>query len=80
MLVLIDTDAAGAVHCTERLRAVLARRQLPHPLGRLTISLGVASVVPPRDAHEDEAMQLLKAADVALYRAKQEGRDRVAVA
>lgn len=80
VLVLVNTDAAGAVICAERLRAALAQRQLPHPLGHVTVSLGVAALVPPRHAGPDEAMQLLNAADAALYRAKQQGRDRVVVA
>ncbi|NVK39997.1 MAG: diguanylate cyclase [Oceanospirillaceae bacterium] len=40
----------------------------------VTISMGVASMVPSLDARPQ---QLLKEADEALYRAKHEGRDRV---
>jgi len=45
-------------------------------VGAATLSLGVASF--PKHGLEGEA--ILKAADTALYRAKQEGRDRVIVA
>jgi diguanylate cyclase (GGDEF)-like protein/PAS domain S-box-containing protein len=45
-------------------------------VGAVTLSLGVASF--PK--HGLEAETILKAADTALYRAKQEGRDRVIVA
>lgn len=50
-------------------------RQNEQDLGRITISQGIA-VFPQ---HADNAEQLLQAADAALYRAKQEGRDRVVV-
>lgn len=50
--------------------------QLGKPLGKCTISLGVA-VFPEDGLTGDE---VLKNADIALYRAKNEGRDRVAVA
>jgi len=43
------------------------------PLGRVTISGGVAAF--PADGAGDEA--LIRAADARLYRAKQEGRNRV---
>jgi len=49
---------------------------LGKPLGKCTISLGVA-LFPDNGATRDE---LLKSADNALYRAKNEGRDRVVVA
>ncbi len=45
-------------------------------IGSLTLSLGVACY--PNHGLEGEA--ILKAADAALYRAKQEGRDRVIIA
>lgn len=46
------------------------------PLGRITISAGIA-VFPE---HAAEAPELLRAADAALYAAKQAGRDRVVLA
>ena len=38
----------------------------------MTISLGVAAILP-----EDDVQQVVSRADEALYRAKQNGRDRV---
>ena len=49
---------------------------LGKPLGKCTISLGVAAY----PEHGQSAEMILKSADNALYRAKNEGRDRVAVA
>ena len=45
------------------------------PFGRVTISCGVASMIPGPDA---QATILVEAADAALYRAKQSGRHSVA--
>ena len=78
-LVLADTDAAAAGRLAERLRQSVGALGLEHsgsPLGRVTVSIGVA-VMPV--AGIDDAAALLRAADRALYRAKEEGRDRVAV-
>lgn len=79
---VILMPAASAQVCVERVEALrrqVSRTDIEHagsPLGRVTLSAGVASwpdqVADPR--------QLLVAADRALYRAKQRGRDRVELA
>jgi diguanylate cyclase (GGDEF)-like protein len=63
----------------EELRRRLADRatvDLAPGLPAVTVSLGVAAF----PEHGDDVEQLLAAADEALYRAKADGRDRVAVA
>jgi len=63
----------------EELRQGVKELQVYHlgkPLGKITISFGVA-VFPEHGLTSDE---ILKSADTALYRAKNEGRDRVIVA
>jgi diguanylate cyclase (GGDEF)-like protein len=77
IVLLPETGPEGAEALAERIRAAI--RAHPTPLGteleqRLTASLGVASF--PADA--DSAADLVRAADVALYAAKEAGRDRVA--
>ncbi len=76
-VLLPDTDLAGARELAERLRAGIERLAIPHaaaPLGHLTASFGVASMV-PADGQRPEV--LVEAADRALYRAKTEGKNRV---
>jgi diguanylate cyclase (GGDEF)-like protein len=74
--ILPDTSLGEAAECAERLRAVIADQQLRYQgaaLGVVTASLGVAAAG-PRGA---TAEHLLKKADLALYAAKHEGRNRV---
>ena len=68
------TDGAAAVALGRRIR--LSLRSLAHDIvsERVTVSIGVATVVA---GHGVTAEVLLGAADQALYRAKREGRDRV---
>jgi diguanylate cyclase (GGDEF)-like protein len=78
-LILLDASAEDTEERAKLLREEAARLRVEYgrePLGRVTISVGVA-VFPD---HGDTAEALLKAADAALYRAKAGGRDRVMVA
>ncbi|MFN3986246.1 MAG: GGDEF domain-containing protein [Rhodocyclaceae bacterium] len=76
---LPGVDAARARDAAERLRSALAARGLEHGAGGagayVTLSIGVAQLDPAEMDHVD---MLLDRADQALYRAKREGRDRVA--
>jgi diguanylate cyclase (GGDEF)-like protein len=80
VVLLAKTDAAGARHCAETLRQAIVDRQLPHPQGMVTISLGIAMASPSQQHQEGDGTTLVARADTALYRAKQEGRNRVAMA
>ncbi|WP_198034152.1 sensor domain-containing diguanylate cyclase [Acidihalobacter ferrooxydans] len=78
LLVLRDSDAGRAVALAERLRRALATASLGGlPAGRVTVSIGVA-VFQPAPSETPEAT--LRRADEALYRAKDEGRNRVVCA
>lgn len=79
VLLLPETDADSALGCAEHCRRSIEALRLSHhgqDLGPLTVSIGVAT--------QGEKLQsleaLIKAADEALYRAKQEGRNRVRAA
>jgi diguanylate cyclase (GGDEF)-like protein len=73
-----DTDAAGAVVAAERVRVAVEQLSEPHAVsthGTVTISIGVASVVP---TSYDTVDDLIRHADGHLYEAKRAGRNRTA--
>jgi diguanylate cyclase (GGDEF)-like protein len=75
-ILLPGTDAEGALRVAEAARHAVCALALPHSEnapGIVTVSAGVASVH-PRDAGDTRV--LLEAADAALYRAKEGGRNR----
>ena len=74
VMVLEETDAAGAALLCERVRKEIAAQVMSSEQGhfRVTISLGVASY--PTDGAEKA--ELIERADQALYQAKETGRDR----
>lgn len=80
VVVMPDTDAVVAEKVAERIRLQIA--ELPFPTGvgdqtiDVTVSVGVAGLAP--DVATMEA--LMKRADVALYEAKNGGRNRVVAA
>ncbi len=72
-------SSEDAARRAEALRAAVSAIRVIHqgrPLGPITCSIGVASF----PAHGSEPGEIIQAADAALYRAKQEGRNRVEVA
>lgn len=77
VLILPGTDVDGAYTLAERARAAVAALDEPHaltPAGLLSISAGVAAIVPGEGTTVE---QLIKTADAELYEAKRHGRNRV---
>lgn len=78
--ILLQTSPEDSLRMAERMRLEIEALAIRHPLspsGRLTISLGVASIVPGKNA---SPASLVNRADEALYLAKSRGRNRVEVA
>jgi diguanylate cyclase (GGDEF)-like protein len=77
VLVLPNTDIEGAVNIAESIRHQLSDLAIPHedsPISQfVTLSLGVTCLTPKVDSNPSV---LLTAADYALYRAKELGRDQ----
>ena len=74
------TDGRNAMILAERVRKMVAAIRVPweEQALQVTVSIGVASLTPERA--KDGAKALLAASDDALYRAKEEGRDRAVLA
>ncbi len=77
-LLLEQTDAAGARECAERARNLLLQMAIVHAgnpnVGFITLSAGVSLFLPG-----DTPQAIYARADAALYSAKSEGRNRIAV-
>jgi diguanylate cyclase (GGDEF)-like protein len=77
-VILPHTTVEGGARLAERLRQAIAERVANAPDGRqirITASFGVAGL----PAHAATQVELIATADAALYRAKQGGKNRVAV-
>ena len=76
-VILPYTDSAGAATVAERVVAAVAALKLPHQTSDAapyaSVSVGVVSLVPPQ---RDAGASLVAQADAALYRAKEQGRNR----
>ncbi|CAI7981005.1 Diguanylate cyclase [Frankia sp. Hr75.2] len=76
-VVMPDTDSDTAARLTRRLCSAVEELAEPHPLAVeriITVSIGVTATIP---APDDDMAVFVEIADVALYRAKDGGRNRV---
>ena len=77
LVVLPDTDAAGATTVAESIRHAISASPVPTSAGRLPVTISVGSAC--WDG-EEELQVLLERADQAMYAAKAGGRDSVSAA
>lgn len=78
--VLHAAPAEAALRIGEKLRGAVESLGVPHPAtasGRVTVSLGVATLIPDANTVPSDLLDL---ADAALYDAKRDGRNRVVAA
>lgn len=80
VVILPQTTQSGAAKVGEMIRSAVKALEIPHHNSLVdsvvTVSLGVASTIPNA---VDNPQLLIEAADLALYQAKDRGRDCVAV-
>ena len=77
-ILLPHTPVNDALDLAERVREAVFNLQIRHdksPHSRVTVSVGCSGAIPVAGA---EPIELLRAADAALYQAKKVGRNRVA--
>jgi len=84
VIVLPNTALAGATHVSRILQKAVANLSIEHgdsPFGRITLSIGVAGTdrISREKASSSVRDDLLRSADLALYQAKNAGRNGVAV-
>ncbi|MCK5350519.1 MAG: diguanylate cyclase, partial [Desulfobacula sp.] len=77
VLVLPRTDAGGAMAVAEKVRINVMNLEIAHEKSKVndhvTLSLGVATMVPGKD---NSAEDLVALSDQALYEAKENGRNQ----
>jgi len=77
-LILPETDTSGAQAIAERIRRAAASVTHPSEQGAIQVTVSIGLATCPGSGESAEA--IVEAADKALYRAKQGGRNRVACA
>lgn len=77
-LLLPETDSNGALKVAQRCQRLVAKLALAHAQspfdGRVTVSIGAATIVPEGDAEPEDLLQVV---DALLYAAKAKGRNRI---
>jgi diguanylate cyclase (GGDEF)-like protein len=74
-VVLEATDLEGALRLAERIREDVGRLEIPTDKGPLSVTMSIGVAAFPDDSREQAV--LIERADLALYHAKESGRNRV---
>ncbi len=79
--VLADTPLDGAISLAEKMRKTIEKTAIKHEHSKITdivsVSVGVSVIIP---SDKNSPKDLIKAADEALYQAKENGRNQVVTA
>jgi len=75
VLLLPETDLAGALRVAEKVRVDISRLALPHNGSLIRTSASIGVVTYPEDGRT--FAELLRRADLAMYEAKRRGRDQI---
>ena len=82
-VILPDTDQEGAIRVAEELRKAVLSLQISHEESVthpfVTVSLGIACIMPCGELMLRSSEELIKSADRAMYQAKQNGRNQLQV-
>jgi diguanylate cyclase (GGDEF)-like protein len=82
-IILPNTDQAGAIRVAEELRRAIMDLRIAHDRSTthhfITVSLGVATIIPSGDHALRGTESLIRDADKALYDAKKRGRNQMQV-
>ena len=77
-VILPNTDSAGTIYIAHKIKVSIGSLAIKHELSTVsdyvTLSQGVTNIVP---SHEIAADNLITVADLALYDAKKQGRNRI---
>ncbi len=80
VIILPNTDMEGAINVAEKIRSAIQKLQIIHAKSDVnqyvTLSLGIACIIPSLDTTPEI---LIHQADLALYEAKKQGRDRFCI-
>jgi len=79
LILLPGCDGSETWNKAERLREAIFQKPIATPAGDLKVSMSIGGVA-TADWPKDSANQILHMADSALYRAKEDGRNRTALA
>ncbi|MBR8834751.1 MAG: diguanylate cyclase [Stigonema ocellatum SAG 48.90 = DSM 106950] len=77
VVILLNTDSHGATQIAREIQKAVQQLSIPHKASAvnqyITLSIGIATVIPNTDM---VPLNLVEAADQALYQAKAQGRNR----
>jgi diguanylate cyclase (GGDEF)-like protein len=77
IILLPNTQEQDALSAAERIRTLVEQTSIIHKKQKInaTISIGVSKVISDDSSHEE----VIKRADIALYQAKNSGRNKVVI-